>query len=358
MMENSVRCEHCGEVLEEASHPCPGCGMPPSSDRAGGDDDIYLALMHANVLRLRRQWSLAEAKCSEVLRRDPGNSAACSVMGDLARDQGNLREAIEWYKMALDRNPESAVDRKKLEALIDRVFESRRSGRLCQAISKLFEAGRGQAGLRAVRSARLPMPLSLVVPGVLLAILVIALSTIVLGRRAATPPTPSPKEEAAPAFGSAAEASTPRERGAAPALPAELLDREQELLDYVRTEAKRADPNCQVVGAEIDPLDGSAHVRVTLPRLSSARDTRDAMSRSVVKAAGAALDWDGRISQVRVRCDVRERDQRDRPGMVAEVSQEQVRRFRQDPAASMEGALRPVWWAPDLQQEENAEVPR
>ncbi len=119
-----VRCNSCNREIQEGASFCPFCGVAVAaiSPPARSASDPYMLLMTANVLRLRRQWALAEAKCSELLREEPENAAAYSLMGDILRDQDRVEDAIEWYKLAVDRNPAGEADRRKLEQLIEQRF--------------------------------------------------------------------------------------------------------------------------------------------------------------------------------------------------------------------------------------------
>jgi len=353
MTGSDVICSHCGEEFGESAAFCPGCGQPASADPPEGD--IYLMLMTANVLRLRGEWAQAEAKCSEVLRREPDNPTACSVMGDLARDQRRLRDAIEWYKMALDHNPESTADRNKLEAMIDQVFGDAPQGVLWRARSRVSEWVRRRAAVRYLRVPRLPALLALVVAVVLVGIFGVALSTIVLGRRAAPPPPPPTDKPPSGAFvTSAGERAEPTEqpevsagpRAAPDEVGQELVAREQEFLHYLRKQAERANPGMRVLGAELDPRDGVASLHVSVPRLWSG--TRDSAVRSLGVAGSAAMDWDERIPRVRVRCDVREEGRPDQLAVVAEGVREHLGKLRQGTPAEIEKALSSVWWAPEL----------
>jgi hypothetical protein len=114
-------CDHCLAPLSQNATHCPECGLPVTS---GTDDPLLIAeeermvnprLAHANLLRMRGQLEEAMRVCAEVLRQFPGNVHAHALMGDIHRDQGNLEEAAQWYKLALDLAPDSAVDRRRLE---------------------------------------------------------------------------------------------------------------------------------------------------------------------------------------------------------------------------------------------------
>lgn len=97
-----------------------------SAPAQSGGKDAEALLAAANLARMRRRWQEAESLCVEVMRQDPNNIHAHSLLGDIYRDQNRLHDARQWYQMALDLNPESATDRAKLTE-IERM-EARLSG--------------------------------------------------------------------------------------------------------------------------------------------------------------------------------------------------------------------------------------
>jgi tetratricopeptide (TPR) repeat protein len=84
--------------------------------------EIDRLLAEANLLRIRQQRDEAISTCTRVLRLDAASSTAHSLMGDIYRDEGNYREALGWYKLAVQLDASNAADRKKLDETIDRVF--------------------------------------------------------------------------------------------------------------------------------------------------------------------------------------------------------------------------------------------
>jgi hypothetical protein len=78
------------------------------------------ALSRANLLRMRGLWTEAAEQCAEVLRLDPRNPTAHSLLGDIYQNQGRMEDARHWYQLALEVNPASRADRAKL----DRVEET------------------------------------------------------------------------------------------------------------------------------------------------------------------------------------------------------------------------------------------
>jgi hypothetical protein len=84
---------------------------------AAHGDAGQVSLAAANLLRVRGLHDQAEARCIEVLRADPNNVHAHSLLGDIYQDQGRLEDARQWYQLALDLNPNSRPDREKLARL-------------------------------------------------------------------------------------------------------------------------------------------------------------------------------------------------------------------------------------------------
>lgn len=122
-------CGHCGSQVPVASPFCRNCGAPTESSRDAltgtPEGEMYPLLAAANLLRIRKQWDEATAKCIEVLRKYPNNASAHSLLGDIYRDQGMLRDAVEWYKLALELDPTSRADRAKLDHLADELYDGK-----------------------------------------------------------------------------------------------------------------------------------------------------------------------------------------------------------------------------------------
>jgi tetratricopeptide (TPR) repeat protein len=77
---------------------------------------LHQRLSQANLSRQRGQWNEAIEHCVAVLRAQPGDAAAHSLLGDIYRDQGKYEDAIHWYRTALDLHP-NAADRAKLQEM-------------------------------------------------------------------------------------------------------------------------------------------------------------------------------------------------------------------------------------------------
>ena len=93
----------------------PGGAVPdPTLPR-----EAYTLLAQANLLRMRGRWDEAVDKCMAALRLAPQNASAQSLLGDIYENQGRLDDAIQWYRMALDVNPDSPADSLKLDRLLE-----------------------------------------------------------------------------------------------------------------------------------------------------------------------------------------------------------------------------------------------
>lgn len=89
-------------------------------------------LSEANLYRMRRQFTDATDNCVKVLRAEPGNVTAHSLLGDIYRDQNQLEEAVHWYRMAVDLKPSASEETKLREtenALSKQLAQSQSHGR-------------------------------------------------------------------------------------------------------------------------------------------------------------------------------------------------------------------------------------
>lgn len=105
-------CPQCGAALARPEEPCERCSS--AAGRVLLEEKTGPMLARANLFRMRGRWADAVDQCTEVLRLDPGNATAFSLLGDIHQDQGRLEEARHWYQLALEANPSSEADRAKL----------------------------------------------------------------------------------------------------------------------------------------------------------------------------------------------------------------------------------------------------
>jgi RNA polymerase subunit RPABC4/transcription elongation factor Spt4 len=108
-------CAKCRAPLPKDGRFCPACGAAVAPDAPDQVSPVEAMLSEANLLRVRKEWSGAEARCLDVIRLDPNNVHAHSLLGDLYRDQGRLDHSAQWYQLAVDLDPDSAADRAKLK---------------------------------------------------------------------------------------------------------------------------------------------------------------------------------------------------------------------------------------------------
>jgi len=113
-------CSACGKSVPADSRFCPSCGaamesVPASAAKRLSSADAAVALLsEANLLRVREDWTGAESRCLDVLRLDPNNLEAHTLLGDIYRDQRRMDDAAQWYQLALDLDPTNASVRAKL----------------------------------------------------------------------------------------------------------------------------------------------------------------------------------------------------------------------------------------------------
>lgn len=319
--------------------------------------EVFLMLFQANVLRLRRQYDLAEAQCSEVLRREPQNAEAHSILGDIARDRGNDQDAIQWYKMALDLNPGNVADRKKLESAIDRVYSRDKENvlhRLRNNVSDTFSSTAEE-----MRAAKLPSAMTVTLGVVVAVIMVVAILVLVLGRSGTVVSEPASADPSPGGFvapGTTVLEPKPLDRPAAagensgePRFIGEVAPLETALLAALQQEARVLNPNCTVKDAHVDPQDGVVSLLISMPRLLLGEHTRSSILRVAAPLAVIAARSDPRVAAVRVRCDTREQEQQDLVAFTAEARAEDVAQLSDDRNTwSPEEVFATMWWDPRL----------
>lgn len=110
-------CDRCYSMLEETALVCQECGASteaPSAPQAA-DSVAYPEIARANLKRMKGEYGEAEQICLAVLKRFPNNLSAHLLLGDIAWDRGDARQAVQWYDMAVDLAPESTSTRGKLD---------------------------------------------------------------------------------------------------------------------------------------------------------------------------------------------------------------------------------------------------
>lgn len=110
-------CDRCYSMLEESALVCQECGatMESASAPQAADAVAYPEIARANLKRMKGEYAEAEQICLAVLKQFPNNLSAHLLLGDVAWDRGDARQAVQWYDMAVDLAPESASTRAKLD---------------------------------------------------------------------------------------------------------------------------------------------------------------------------------------------------------------------------------------------------
>jgi len=117
-------CQKCFAIIPDGAEYCAECGAPVLDDFSEGSDSaVYPELARANLLRMRGEYKVAEDICLSILRRHPNSATANTLLGDICAERGDLKQAAEWYEMALDILPDSESDRHKLEVTRRRIKE-------------------------------------------------------------------------------------------------------------------------------------------------------------------------------------------------------------------------------------------
>lgn len=112
-----ILCEKCFAFADSGAESCPECGAPLGTQiLADAEREVHPQLAQANLHRLRGEYKEASDICLAILRRYPNNASANTMLGDIAVARGELDQAVEWFELALDINPDSKEVKEKLAA--------------------------------------------------------------------------------------------------------------------------------------------------------------------------------------------------------------------------------------------------
>jgi hypothetical protein len=126
-----------GPAALRGSNPVRGGPAAPEGVKT---QEVDALLAQANLLRIRGKVPAAIDCCMAVMRICPGNVSAQGLLGDIYEAQGNIDEAVLWFRMALDANPNSATDKQKLGRLLAMRGQSLDAGR--DIMGKVYSEGR------------------------------------------------------------------------------------------------------------------------------------------------------------------------------------------------------------------------
>lgn len=314
-----MTCPHCFEQVDERNAFCPNCGARmaeyDNAVAAGvANDPTFGALAQVNLLRLRGDWDAASQGAVGVLREYPNSGTAHSLMGDIHADQGKYEEAAQWYRMALELEPDNTADARKLAHAEGVLREQEAAANVAEA-DPLDDGP--EPGIRLS---------PLVLAGwaaVTFLVVVIALGLWINGQRprgdVAAGPAPSAPAAPAPSPGPdggslatptpppatetpRAPALTPPQPAPAPSRPA-LLPAEETLLDGLRQAAPSAP--LSVVSVLLDPRGPSAVVTLDGSRVDGASpDWMEQVQRAAFAAARAALETGPDLARVTARVEM------------------------------------------------------
>jgi hypothetical protein len=113
-------CRECGTRLE------PADGAPALDDSA----EVEALLQHAFAQLDKGEATKAMGTVQAALAHDPESPSAHAALGLVYERQGLISEAIHQFRVVLKLNPDSAGDREKLQQLLARGGQERRSGGL------------------------------------------------------------------------------------------------------------------------------------------------------------------------------------------------------------------------------------
>ncbi|HZT42335.1 MAG TPA: tetratricopeptide repeat protein [Chthonomonadaceae bacterium] len=202
-------------VVRQSADAAPSAGSPEAPASAGNErassdtgrlapaetlggaaagssekDAVRTLLSQANLYRLRGLWAGAVDRCIAVLKIQPENPTAHSLLGDIYRDQNKIDDAIQWYRMAIQLrpNPSDEAKLKQMErerAREQRAAEARARAETARAKATTVSAGgtaaTGTAALLGISPRRWLRGMTLVSAAFIL-VVIIALIALQMNR--------------------------------------------------------------------------------------------------------------------------------------------------------------------------------
>lgn len=120
---NFITCNMCFARNPLGVAFCQDCGAKLDESSEGSDQEVYADLARANLLRMRGQRKESIDVVLGILRRFPNNVSAHTLLGDIYYEQDDLKQAAEWYEMAVDLNPEGLHEKEMLARIQSRLKE-------------------------------------------------------------------------------------------------------------------------------------------------------------------------------------------------------------------------------------------
>ena len=321
--------------------------LSPTTKRESGDPSLpreaYTLLAQANLLRMRGRWEEAVDKCMAALRLAPENASAQSLLGDIYENQGRLDDAVQWYRMALDVNPDSPADRLKL-------------GRLLEAKQRALVAA-SFAGDYPPPAPAAPAPASqnsdrLLRWGAWLLALLTVLTVVLAGLAMSGGHRPNePQVKAPPVILPMQDVNPPAQAATLPAADPS----EQALLQALQQDAPLSAQNITPLSVQMDPRLGGATVTLLCPLPPAGVTARAALLHDALLALQAAGGVPtGRVASWTVRCllPAAAPDAAPSLALVADTTPAALAALGPAPAAPSSAplltAFHNLWWSPSV----------
>lgn len=290
----TITCRKCNTKLSNEALYCFECGAPISDDppAAASKQDIDALLTDANLHRIRGEWEEAIKCCTEVLRQDTENPEAHALLGDIYASQSRFEDAIRWFEMAIDIEPDNQAYADKLEELILKLAEMNAAPGSDSSRTGWFDKFVvGQSFESSVRVIT-------VSSAAFAALLIIVAVVIMLSRRLPDNDIYTPVQPTTTASSRPAHSPVIVPRTTEPAIPTERSAYEDWLLAQLRNNELVASRRITVDDARYDPRNQTL--------IATFRNSQDSVDRpqillnaGAVAAAGFATKD---VSLVTVRC--------------------------------------------------------
>lgn len=105
--EPKLECPQCRRVYAGYEVLCPNCGAVLMQGLTAAEaEQVHRELAEANVKRVRGDLQGAKDACVSVLRTLPSNVGAHLMLAEICEAQGIEDQALDWYQLALDIDPD------------------------------------------------------------------------------------------------------------------------------------------------------------------------------------------------------------------------------------------------------------
>lgn len=147
-----MECAKCGAQVPSGRKACPACGASVTRTEASSSGGVEALLAEANLYRTKGQFTEALSTGMRILQVNPQHAGAHSLIANIYRDQGNYREALNWFKLSVELDPDNQADKKKLDEMIDKVFQGVMAGELRSSVKALAQTQANGASSQAAQA--------------------------------------------------------------------------------------------------------------------------------------------------------------------------------------------------------------